>query len=67
MSGELHNKVALVTGGATGIGRAITEELVRQEAKVTPDSRWSASSMPAAPIRFICTVMSARKTSSKRQ
>lgn len=34
MSKALQNKVALVTGGATGIGRAISEELLSQGARV---------------------------------
>lgn len=32
---ELKGKVALVTGAATGIGLAYTEELLRQGAKVS--------------------------------
>lgn len=34
MSGRLNHKIAVVTGGAMGIGRAITERFVKEGAKV---------------------------------
>ena len=36
MSGSLENKVAIVTGGAQGLGAAICERLSREGAKVIP-------------------------------
>ena len=42
------DKVAIVTGGGTGIGLAITEELVRGGSKVVVASRKMERLVPAA-------------------
>jgi 3-oxoacyl-ACP reductase-like protein len=34
---DLKGKVALVTGAATGLGRAVSEELLKNGAKVKPN------------------------------
>lgn len=59
--GQVQGKVALVTGGASGIGAASAETLAREGAKVVVTDirraarRWSdASRMPAAR-RCSCT------------
>ena len=43
---QLHNKVAIVTGGNTGIGKAIVLELARQGANVAIDLHPASNSLP---------------------
>ena len=48
MSGRLAGKVALVTGGAQGIGRAIVQKLAQESARVTFLDREEAAGVAAA-------------------
>src|SRR5258708_33856420 len=55
----LEGKVAVVTGGSRGIGRAIAEELVKQGAKVVGTS---TSTEGAAKVPGIGKVLNVRDT-----
>jgi NAD(P)-dependent dehydrogenase (short-subunit alcohol dehydrogenase family) len=51
MKGQLQDKVAIVTGGATGIGEAICRKFARQGAKVV------VNSLPDDPIGDVVTAI----------
>jgi len=47
--GQVQNKVAIVTGGASGIGAACAATLAREGAKVVVTDLVSKTPMPARP------------------
>jgi NAD(P)-dependent dehydrogenase (short-subunit alcohol dehydrogenase family) len=51
MKGQLHNKVAIVTGGGTGIGEAVCRKFAREGAKVV------VNGLPDDPIADVVTAI----------
>lgn len=49
---HVNGKVALVTGGAQGIGRAFVQALLGKGAKVSPSKRVLPFSLPSASSRY---------------
>ena len=63
MTGILDGKVALVTGGASGIGRATAVAMAREGARLAVADRGEESA--AATVALISTIPSTRKQSLK--